>query len=244
MKYAFIADIHANLAALDAVLAKIDTLGCDKILCLGDVVGYNASPAECIERLIARKIFTLSGNHDRYAATGEVDDVRPESLVVIDWTREHLTPEQLKWLSKLPDQHTLDGNYLLVHGSPLDRDEYLLKPPQWQSSLKAMRTTFFGLDLCFFGHTHYPMVIAKGMEETDIKVDRTIALKRGNPTLINPGAVGQPRDGCPKASFCVHDSSAYNVTYYRVDYDIADTQRRLAEAKLPKRHGDRLALGK
>lgn len=243
-RYAIIADIHANWPALEAVLAKVDTLGCDKTICLGDVVGYNAQPVECVAALRERKVQTIQGNHDRYVASGEVPDVvKPVSRRVLDWTREALDDDAIRWLDKLPETHTLDGEYLLVHGSPLDRDEYLLRPPQWKRTLRAMKGDFFGLNPCFFGHTHYPMVITAMQQETKIPEDRLIELPERTIALINPGAVGQPRDRVPKASFCVFDDDAWSVHYHRVDYDIAATQAALSAAGMPPALGARLANG-
>lgn len=244
MKYALIADIHANQEALTAVLARIQELGVAKIYCLGDIVGYNASPRECIELVRGANIFCLAGNHDRYVVGGVDDSVRGETREVIDYTRAALTPEQLKWLKGLPDQHVLERNWLLVHGSPSDRDEYMLDQPQWTKNLKEMKKTYFGLDLCFFGHTHYPVVVSKTGAERDFQADRTVALKAREIYLINPGSVGQPRDRCPKASFCVFDTEPLQVSFYRVAYDIGGAQSKIAEAGLARKLAERLAVGR
>ncbi len=244
MKYAIIADIHANEAAFKAVLAKIDTLDVDRIICLGDVVGYNASPGECIDLCIQHEILSLSGNHDRYVTGGIKDQIRIETSDVIRYTADRLTPDQLTWLRKLPEQQILDSEWLLVHGSPSDKDEYMLKEHHWKRNLKEMRRTFTGLDLCFFAHTHYPMVLSKGAYETEIREDRSFELKRQTIYMINPGSVGQPRDRCAKSSFCTFDSREMLIQYHRVEYDIPDTQNKLIEAGLSPKLARRLEFGR
>ena len=131
-----------------------------------------------------------------------------------------------------------------MHGSPLDRDEYLLKPPQWQRALREMKNTYFGLDICFFGHTHYPMVIGKEIQEVSLKEDKTVQLKRGKIVLVNPGSVGQPRDGCPKACFATFDDASYELSYHRLDYDVEAAQKAVLDAGLSRRFADRLAAGR
>lgn len=244
MKYALITDIHANAEALRAVLAKIDELQPDEVHCLGDVVGYCAHPAECVDMLRERNIHSLAGNHDRYVAHGITDKIRPETEAVIEFTREALDDDQLKWLSGLEDQYVLEREYLLVHGSPRDRDEYMLTEVQWKRNLKEMKSTYFGLDVCFYGHTHYPTVITKGHYETSITEDKSFPLKVREVYLINPGSVGQPRDRCTKASFCIFDSEAMQVHFHRVEYDIEVTQKGILDAGLARKLADRLAHGR
>ncbi len=244
MKYALIADIHANEAAFRAVLAKIDTLEVDSIVCLGDVVGYNASPGACIDICREREILSLSGKHDRYVVNGIQDKIRQETEDVITYTAARISPEQLAWLKALPEQEILDNDWLLVHGSPLDKDEYMLKEHHWTRNLKAMKQTYMGLDICFFCHTHFPMVLSKDDYETHLHQERTLQLKRGMIYMINPGSVGQPRDRCPKSSFCTFDDCEYEVRFYRVDYDIENTQNKLIDAGLSPKLARRLAVGR
>ena len=185
----------------------------------------------------------LRGNHDRYV-TGERDDrVKAEAMAAVEWTVTQLDAAQVKSLEKLPDQMMLDDRFLLVHGSPSDKDEYILSTESIAANLKMMRGKYLGTDICFFGHTHIPMVVGGGKVLTSFKETTAVSLERLTPYLINVGAVGQPRDRCPMASCGVFDASKWEIKIVRVPYDIAAAQKSIREAGLPERLALRLEGG-
>lgn len=244
MRLAVLADIHANLEALEAVLAHLDGQRIDQIVCLGDVIGYNASPAECVRHMMARKVPTIRGNHERMVLGTREDSVRHETQDAVEYTQEALSVEELKWVEALPDQLIHESEYLLVHGSPREKDEYMNSAEKYAANLKKMRNTYGGLEICFFGHTHFPVVVSKDKIEEKIHEDRTIALKKREIYLVNPGSIGQPRDSCPKASYLVYDSEAHAVHIFRLPYDIDLAKKRIKTAGLDPKLAARLTYGK
>ncbi len=232
MKYAIISDLHANREALEGVLKKIDTLGVDQVLNLGDVVGYYSHPNECVDIIRERKILSIMGNHD-VVACGKVEPLyfNPTAAQAILWARQTLTDDNKEWLASLPDSRLINDELLIVHGSVKDRDEYLLFRPEIESSFLALENQHNNIHIVFFGHTHRRIFYEK--ESTSLysggKSDKLV-LRKGARYLINPGSVGQPRDGDPRASFCTYDSEAAIVQYYRVPFDIdtvADAVKKL-----------------
>ena len=246
LKYAIISDLHANIEALETVLKTIDEMAVDKTVCLGDVVGYNACPNECVDIIRAREIPTVCGNHDAVACgLEEAWGFNPIALAAAMWTREHLSAENLSWLKQLPDTETFE-HFVTSHGSPADRDCYLFT---WEDVLPHF--SFLaeqGRSICFFGHTHCPGVFSKdGMFSVD--EEEPFPLTEGESEglkayFINPGSVGQPRDGDPRASFGLLDTEANTFRLMRIEYPVKKAAERVISQGLPDFLAERLFLGR
>ncbi len=240
MRIAVLSDIHSNLAALEAVTADMPQV--DEIWVLGDVVGYGPQPNEVIATLQRLGARTVMGNHDG-AAVGTVDarDFNPDAGRAIEWTARNIDENSRAYLSALPEVRT-DGDLTAVHGSPRDPVwEYVTSP-----ALAAANFAAFETRLCLFGHTHIPVVFRQdGDGALPIRGDPAATVELdGSRCLINPGSVGQPRDGNPDSSYLVLDLDAGAVEYRRVPYDIETTQRAMHDARLPARLIERLAYGR
>jgi diadenosine tetraphosphatase ApaH/serine/threonine PP2A family protein phosphatase len=241
MRVLVISDIHANLTALETVLEDAGEV--DVVWALGDVVGYGPDPNECIERVKSLpNIVCLLGNHD--AATLGLIDVltfNPAARLAIQWTREHVKPENLEFLRKLPESFRED-NITLVHGSPREPVwEYLLDPRNAGENFRYFHTTY-----CFVGHTHLPIMyhMGNGNQFAQMISPATFTPLQLSPrSIINPGSVGQPRDHDPRASYLLFDKENQTIEYRRVEYDVEAVQNRMQEAGLPNRHIQRLADG-
>jgi diadenosine tetraphosphatase ApaH/serine/threonine PP2A family protein phosphatase len=241
MRYAIIADIHANLAAFRAVLEDIGQQGkADKIWCLGDVVGYGPDPHGCIELLQQTNHICVAGNHD-WAAIGKIStaEFNPDAAAACRWTTRQLTPADVTYLSTLP-LRIEEGEFTLVHGSP--------REPIWEYltsiSIAGENYAFFKSRYCLVGHSHVPLVFTKsksGVLAGQLPgYGATLGKER---LIINPGAVGQPRDGDPRASYVIYDSEAKTIKLYRVPYDIRATQDKMVTQGLPIRLVARLSYG-
>lgn len=246
MRYLILSDLHANLEALEAVLA--DAAGhYDEILCLGDVVGYGADPNAVAEWTRTHAKLTVRGNHDR-ACTAQVmlSWFNPIAQAAVVWTENMLTPDNYAWLKDLPQGPLTVGDFQLVHGAPGDEDQYVLnKDDAWfaQECCTAKLT--------FFGHTHVQGGFEfRGRRVLDIerpgKLDRerVVELGKADGYLINVGSVGQPRDRDPRAAYALYDPAEPRVVLRRVGYDVAKAQRKIREASLPVLLADRLADGR
>ena len=246
MRLAVIADIHSNLEALEAVLTRVDAEGVDGILNLGDLVGYNASPNECLELLTARQhVWSLAGNHD----LALFDDERAQYFNIIAyqalmWCREALRPEFLDFLQNLPARRQQEGAYLACHGTPTSPDTYIAYHFQGKRALKDLQD--YHLRVCFFGHTHRRALwyrdIRGKVALQPITQPRIVLAPEGH-YLINPGSVGQPRDGNPEAAYAIFDVDEFAVDFKSTPYDIPRAQRRILEAGLPPFLAERLAQG-
>ncbi|MFC2071618.1 metallophosphoesterase family protein [Chloroflexota bacterium] len=243
MRYAIIGDIHANLAAFTAVLDDIEHLGgVEKVWCLGDVVGYGPDPHECIKLLRQTNHVCVAGNHD-WAAIGKVDTAKlnPDAAAACHWTTQQLDSADVEYLGNLP-LVIEDGDFTLVHGSP--------REPIWEYmisiSLAKENFTCFKSQFCLVGHSHVPMVFnydEDGMcSSRQFLASVRLALGRDR-LIINPGGVGQPRDGDPQASYAIYDSETRLVRLYRVAYDVHSTQDKMAKCGLPMRLVARLSHG-
>ncbi|MFC2069551.1 metallophosphoesterase family protein [Chloroflexota bacterium] len=243
MRYAIIGDIHANLAALTAVLEDIKRQGgVDKVWCLGDVVGYGPDPHECIELLRQVKHVCVAGNHD-WGAVGKVGTTsfNPDAATVCHWTSQQLTLSDVEYLESLP-QVIEDDNFTLVHGSPrVPIWEYLIS-----TGIARENFNFFKTQFCLVGHSHKPLVFVLGergnCSASQLLPNVKLALGESR-KIINPGSVGQPRDGDPKASYAIYDNKTGLVRLYRVEYSIEDTQNRMVARGLPMRLVARLERG-
>ncbi len=232
MRYAILADIHGNLTAFQAVLDDATKQGgFDEIWCLGDIVGYGPEPHQCIELLRSFKHLCVAGNHD-WAAIGNMDtsDFNPAAAQACQWTAKQLTGDDIAYLTALPLTIVQD-DFTLAHGSPREPIwEYLLSVELAIENLDYFTTTY-----CLIGHSHVPLVfeqIEHGMAYRVLAHGMRIELGK-NRLILNPGGVGQPRDGDPRAAYAIYDSEEQVVSHYRVEYDISATQRKMAEHGLP-----------
>lgn len=234
-----LSDIHSNLVALDAVLAKVGAV--DAIWHLGDVVGYGPEPDGVVDRLSSLGAVGVRGNHDAAATGGtEISWFNPEARAAMEWTREAISDATRAWLAALP-QRRMEANFTLVHGSPRDPTwEYVTSAALARAGLSAISTEH-GLH----GHTHIPIaftMVDGRMRTLAPRAGNTVALGEGR-TLLNPGSVGQPRDGDPRASYLILDTTAGTATWGRVAYDIEAVRTMMRAAGLPARLADRLPLG-
>ena len=240
MRCAVLSDIHANLEALDAVLADASAQHCDQFVCLGDIVGYNADPSECLQRIRKLNCPVVKGNHDEQASiavsTEEFNEMAEEA---IGWTREHLSAEEKAWLADLRLMKTV-RDFTIVHAT-------LHTPGQWGyvfNDLDAIASfTYQQTALCFFGHTHWPSAFLRDDSVHRVAVGQ-IVLVPGRKYFINPGSIGQPRDRDWRAAYCIYDTERNVVEQHRVKYDLASAQRKIRAAGLPPRLADRLAVGR
>src|SRR5438445_9414362 len=236
MKVALISDIHANRQALEAVLADMPPV--DDVVCLGDVVGYGGDPKSCLDHVRSAGWLTLAGNHDRActdpAALGWFNE---GAAAVVRWTMEILDDGRLDWLGALPERAS-HGDVLFVHGSPRSPTyEYLLDYETAARNLDLSQG-----QVCFHGHTHIPGVFHS--EDGRVRHDyETGVFVLGGTALVNPGSVGQPRDGNPDASYLIWDSDSGTIEFRRVPYDREAAKRAILEAGLPPRFAYRLDLG-
>jgi len=240
MKYAVLGDVHANIEALEAVLADADHRGAERYISTGDIVGYNASPLECMDRLAALGAGTVQGNHDHYTAGNQnLDYFNPVAADAIRWTQHQLDAEHRQRLAALPmTQQAAD--FTVVHSS-LDAPEewkYIFSPEEAAPSLLLQQTP-----LCFLGHTHRPVAFRMQGERIGCNPYETLKLKPGWKYLINAGSVGQPRDRDPRAAYVIYDDQKQTVSLHRVEYDIPAAQAKIRAAGLPEMDALRLAAG-
>jgi predicted phosphodiesterase len=240
MKYAILADIHANLEALEVVLADAREQNCTHYACLGDVVGYNANPKECLDKIRDMEMPCVKGNHDEYCSVeSNLEGFNPHAAEAIQWTRAQLTEEDRDWLRNLK-YIRLVASYSIVHAT-------LDGPQRWgyvfDRLAAAASFTYQNTSVCFFGHTHVPVAfirdsVVRGGTYSKFKIEP------GRKYFINVGSVGQSRDGVAKATYVIYNMDEGSVELRRLDYDIAKTQAKIRAAGLPERLAERLALGK
>jgi len=229
MKYAILADIHANLEALHAVLVDAKSQGCTRYVCLGDIVGYNADPKECLDVVRSMEMPCVKGNHDEYCSSElPLDDFNSAAAKAVEWTRRQLTEDDRCWLRELPLVLEVDG-FTIVHAM-LDgpgRWGYVFDKLAAAASIYYQRTP-----VCFFGHTHVPVAF---MKDSTVRggTYQKFRIESGKQYFINPGAVGQPRDGNSKAAYVVYDTVDQMIELRRVDYDIPGAQQKIRDAGLP-----------
>lgn len=245
MRILVLSDIHSNIEALDAVLADASA-AYDTTLCLGDIVGYGASPLEVMERLdTLAPQWIVRGNHDRVCAG--ITDSRtfsPVARTAIEWTRRQLSAAFIARLAALPiGPVAIDAQTTICHGAPSDEDFYLLDSADARLAFSSQSAA-----LCLHGHTHAQTIFRlQGFavyDETPARRTRvTVTLDPGSRHLINPGSVGQPRDGDPRAAYAILDTAAKVIELRRVPYDIAGAQARIRAAGLPESLARRLATG-
>jgi diadenosine tetraphosphatase ApaH/serine/threonine PP2A family protein phosphatase len=232
MKIAVISDIHGNLPALEAVLEHLAGLGVGRTVCLGDTVGYGPFPNECVEIVRDRCALIMKGNHDS-GVTGELelDHFNQFGRSAITWTQKSVTAESLAFLRNLPLSASENG-CTLAHATPHDPSswQYILS---WKDAKECFES--FATPLAFIGHTHSPVIIGEDGKINHFRKDCRF--------LTNVGSVGQPRDGNPKASFCMVDTTAWKLEIVRVEYDIEAAAEASLKARLPDFLAQRLFLG-
>lgn len=219
MRYAIIADIHANLPALRTVLRDIDEQRCDQIACLGDTVGYNENPKECLDLIRSLAIPCVKGNHDEYcSADTELEGFNPQAAEFVRWTREQLTDDDRRWLRDLPYVQVLAG-FTLVHAT-------LDEPRRWgyvfDKIAAAAHFEHQTTPVCFNGHTHVPVTFMAGPVMRGGSYSKFV-IEPGQKYLVNAGSVGQPRDGSTKASYVIYDLDKGSIELRQLAYPQSDS---------------------
>jgi len=240
MKFAIIADIHANLEALQVVLADIKEQKCTHYACVGDVVGYGASPNECLKIIRDMGMPCVKGNHDEYCSIEEnLDGFNPHAAEAVNWTRLQLSTDERQWLRDLKYTRMI-ASFSIVHAT-------LDAPQRWgyvfDKLAAAASFPYQTTPVCFFGHTHVPVAF---MRDTAVR-GGTYSKFKIDPAkkyFINVGAVGQPRDNNPKAAYVIYDTDTGTIELRRLDYDIAAAQKKILAAGLPERLAERLEFGR
>ncbi|MDQ3347335.1 MAG: metallophosphatase family protein [Acidobacteriota bacterium] len=246
MRYLILSDIHANIDALDSVLAAAPPAAWDRVVVLGDLVGYGAEPNQVVDRVLALDpLLVIRGNHDK-AACG-IDDGSSFNVVArtaAEWTMGTLRPDNREYLRRLPaGPAVVDEALEICHGAPFDEDHYIFDSEDAARALDAASRP-----LCLFGHTHLPVVFLRhrarfeGFAPEDADAD--VPIEPGVSYLINVGSVGQPRDGDPRAAFGIYDAAAASLRLRRVAYPVALAQRRILDAGLPSSLASRLGIGR
>jgi len=240
MKIAVISDIHSNLEALHSVHEAIQKIKVDQVCCLGDTVGYNANPVECLHKIQEMNALTVAGNHD-YAAVGltDTDYFNPNAKIAAIWSGKQLGQKEKLFIENLPLVRKFD-NITLVHAT-LDHPElwgYIFSKEDAQTSFQHQETP-----ICFIGHSHYPGVFEEGGDLIFSPVGQ-IHLNKDSRYIVNVGSVGQPRDGNPDSSFVIFDTDEWTLDFHRVPYNIDVTKEKVLAAGLPSFLAERLSLGR
>jgi len=240
MRFAIFGDIHANLHALEAVLSDARTQLCTHYVCMGDIVGYNANPRECLALVRELECPTVKGNHDEQASMiGEHETFNALAEEAIQWTRAQLSEDEKSWLRELRLQRQV-RDFTIVHAT-LDTPHkwgYIFNQLDAATSFSYQHTT-----LCFIGHTHSPKAYVRDGSVRSLPLD-ILPLQAGKKYLINVGSVGQPRDGDPRAAYAIYDTTSNEIELRRVDYDIPGAQAAIRAAGLPDKLAERLAVGR
>lgn len=247
MRYLILSDMHSNMTALAAVLSAAEGKW-DKAVCLGDIAGYGPDPNETIDRIRSLGAIVIRGNHDK-ASCGVTDaeDFNPVARQAALWTRRQLRPANLEYLATLrPGPMEVEG-FSIAHGSPGDEDEYIFTPEQAREALRRASSA-----ITFIGHTHIQGGFAlreNNIESLHLKpsaegASAVLRIEPGAKYLLNPGSVGQPRDGDARAAFVTADLPTQTVEFWRVSYDIGAVQKRMRDAQMPESLVSRLAVGR
>ncbi|MFZ4683341.1 MAG: metallophosphoesterase family protein [Terrimicrobiaceae bacterium] len=240
MRFAIFGDIHANLHALDAVMADAKEQACTHYVCMGDVVGYNAFPKQCIDVVRQLECPVVKGNHDEQASMlGDQEGFNPLAEEAMTWTREQLTSEDKEWLRSLRLQRQV-RDFTIVHAT-LDTPHkwgYVFNQLDAAASFSYQHTS-----VCFIGHTHSPKAYVRDGSVRTIPLD-VLVLQSGKRYLINVGSVGQPRDGDWRSAYCIYDTTTGELQLRRIEYDLPAAQAAIIEAGLPRKLAERLAVGR
>jgi len=257
MRYGILSDIHSNYDALTTVVAELDALGIDRLVCLGDIVGYGPSPNECCNLLQERDCLAIAGNHDEAAVADDAaDSFNALAVQAIAWTRSELTPKNRAYLARLPRELQFD-TFEIVHGAPTFHFQYILGVTDARTAFERVKKP-----VTFIGHTHVAEVYFQqcsggSLDPPDsfspLAPGRTFhqRLSRGGRIevapqfryLVNPGSVGQPRDRNPQASFALFDDAASVIEIRRVTYDVMRVREKMESVELPPQLSERLSLG-
>ena len=240
MRYGIFSDIHGNLLALEAVTSAFEEEKIDKLLCVGDFVGYGANPHECIKKIQDMGAIGIAGNHD-WAVVGKTDlqYFNPMAREAILWTKNHLLPEDIDFLNRLELVLTCE-DFMMVHGTLFEPHyfHYLFEENQARTAFSMMTK-----DILFVGHTHMAGIFIQGQRGVHYVTSESVTMKNDCKYIVNVGSVGQPRDGNPSASYCVFDVTTKTIVLKRIPYDIEEAQKRILQAGLPPFLALRLALG-
>ena len=246
MRYLILSDIHSNDEALAAVLARVRRKRFERVVILGDFVGYGANPNHVVDRIrrLRREKIAIRGNHDKVVCGLDAGDLfNPIALAAARWTAEKLTPRNFHYLAALPvGPVEIDDTFAICHGSPRDEDAYIFSD---RDAWLNFRQYPYGV--CFFGHSHIPSIFT--LEPHGIRVDVVKGervrwkLEKNRRYLINPGSIGQPRDRNPHAAYAIYDSRERVVHFDRVAYDVERAREKIYRAGLPGMLGDRLLVG-
>ena len=247
MRIAILSDIHANFEAFQAVVKDLKHRT-DRILNLGDMVGYNASPNECVELARDINVNSIQGNHDRAVCNPDfAESFNIYARNAILWTRSTLAPENIKFLSKLEKKLRLPCG-IACHGSPDGINSYIDLHFQARSVLKRMKKGYWGkANVCLFGHTHkrkvWRMDVRGKVAPVEIPLNGTMKLSEEEFYLLNPGSVGQPRNGDPRSSYLIFDTQKNTIRFRLVDYDLVSTMKKIIDENLPEFFAKRLMHG-
>lgn len=243
MRYALFGDIHANLEALEVVMAEYEKEGVDKYICLGDIVGYGANPKECLDwvREVCKDNLVVAGNHD-HAICGKlnIDFFNSYARQAVLWTREQLAEDDIEYLRSLELVHKLDDVLTIVHGTlnfP-EMFDYITTSYDAHLTLELLDTP-----VCFLGHSHVPVTFFQGPTVT-FSMEPEVDIRPDRKTLVNIGSVGQPRDENPKAAYALYDTELQKVWVRRIDYDIEKAGKKIIAAGLPEILAERLRYGR
>jgi predicted phosphodiesterase len=248
MRYLVLTDIHANLEALDTCVADARVHSFDATLILGDLVGYGGDPNKVVERVQQLEpVAIVRGNHDKVACgLKQADGFNAVARSAAKWTLDVLTPDHRDWLCALPEgPHQVDEVIEICHGSPFDEDAYIFDELDAVRALKVSTRP-----LCLFGHTHYPVTFELKPDQSIDSLgsapapEMRIDMKAGSKYLVNPGSVGQPRDGDSRAAYAIVDTKLKRVELYRLKYPIGEAQAKVIKAGLPEVLAQRLAVGR
>jgi len=240
MRFAIFGDIHANLHALDAVMADANEQSCTHFVCMGDIVGYNAFPKECLDIIRKLECPVVKGNHDEQASMlGDQEGFNPLAEEAMNWTREQITNEDKDWLRSLRLQRQV-RDFTIVHAT-LDTPHkwgYVFNQLDAAASFSYQHTS-----VCFIGHTHSPKAYVRDGSVRTIPLD-VLVLQKGKRYLINVGSVGQPRDGDWRSAYCIYDTTTNELHLRRIEYDLPAAQNAVLDAGLPRKLAERLAVGR
>jgi len=241
MRFAIFGDIHANLHALQTVMDDSKEQSCTHYVCMGDVVGYNAFPRECLDLVRGLECPVVKGNHDEQASMfGFQEGFNALAEEAMNWTRNQLSEEDKEWLRTLRLQRQV-RDFTIVHAT-LDTPHkwgYVFNQLDAAASFSYQHTS-----LCFIGHTHSPKAYLRDGSVRTLPLDETLQLQPGKKYLVNVGSVGQPRDGDWRSAYCVYDTTKNEITLRRIPYDLPAAQKAILDAGLPTKLAERLAVGR
>jgi len=246
VRYLILSDLHANLEALEAV-ARHAAGHYDHAICCGDLIGYGADPNAVVEWVRANCSTVVRGNHDR-ACSGleDLEWFNPVARAAALWTLEHLSPDNVSFVRELPRGPALLDGIEVIHGAPYDEDDYVVGPEQASQAFQYLER-----HLAFFGHTHLQGGFIWNQERVETippipmrSCQQSLGVDTEGGYLINPGSVGQPRDGDPRAAYVLYDSETNLVKYHRVEYNVEAAQRKILKAGLPPFLAERLSVGR